>query len=173
MSANHASSRPNLRGHKIDTTPLARVTFRGHNTLMTQTNNEIEVVLDGPNGPEVRYPTGTDVEDVEAEIPEGWEVDWETTPADSAGGRKASPLRELAQLYFGCSDDDLDYEGWGDVFADLATHLKTIGEDIYGADWSEADEGCQITAPIARIDRIKAAIESFDGPVYCEVSSAS
>lgn len=79
---------------------------------------------------------------------------------------------QLAHLYFGCSDDDAD---WDAAFSDLATHLKsTVGEDLYhDKDWSEADEGCQITAPVARIERIRAAIESFDGPVYCEVNSAA
>lgn len=60
------------------------------------TNNEIEVVLDSANGPKVTYPKSADADDVEAAVPQGWEVDWETTPADVRGGRKASPLRKAS-----------------------------------------------------------------------------
>lgn len=57
--------------------------------------SKIEINLDSANGPKVTYPRGTAAEDVEAEVPAGWEVDWETTPADVLGGRRASPLRRI------------------------------------------------------------------------------
>jgi hypothetical protein len=69
-------------------------------------------------------------------------------------------------LVFGCSDPDLGYDAWQDVFARLATHLQeTVGTDLYGDDWIEADEGCQITASAKRIAEIETAIKAFDGPV--------
>lgn len=79
-----------------------------------------------------------------------------------------------AHLYFGCSEPDLDHDAWDNVFANLAAHMKcTAGEDLYSKDRAEADEGCQITAPVARIEKIAAAIKAFDGPVYCKVNPCS
>lgn len=63
---------------------------------MTTTNtNEISVELDSPNGPKVGYQVGTDLQDVEAEVPCGWKVDWDTTPASGDKGYQWSPLVRL------------------------------------------------------------------------------
>ena len=79
-------------------------------------------------------------------------------------------------LVFGCSDPDLGYDAWQDVFSRLASHLQaTCSTDLYGDDWTEADEGCQITATAARIAEIDAAINAFEGPVetYLQDEDAS
>ena len=72
-----------------------------------------------------------------------------------------------ATLSFGCSDPSLGYEAWHEVAAELSAHLKAIAnEDLHDdSDWQIADEGCQITADVGRIEAIRAAIASFDGPI--------
>jgi hypothetical protein len=59
------------------------------------TESEIEIELNSANGPKVVYPASASVEEIEAAVPGGWRVDWETTPADVLGGRKASPLAQV------------------------------------------------------------------------------
>lgn len=71
----------------------AHARARGVLPAMPRTEPEITVDLESANGPKVTYPAGTDGEIVDMAIPEGWEVDWETAPADVVGGRKASPLK--------------------------------------------------------------------------------
>jgi hypothetical protein len=53
----------------------------------------ITVELEGPNGPKIIYPTTASSEEVDNAAPDGWEVDWVTTPADCGLHCKASPLR--------------------------------------------------------------------------------
>lgn len=52
-------------------------------------SGEIEVDLDSPNGPKIAYPDDALAAAVDAAVPEGWEVDYDTTPADCGRGRKA------------------------------------------------------------------------------------
>lgn len=59
---------------------------------------DTEIELESPNGPKVVYSKNTPAEEIEAAIPVGWEVDWETTPADVGLTRKASPLYKKHHL---------------------------------------------------------------------------
>lgn len=52
----------------------------------------IEINLNTPNGPIVEYSPDDDAETVEAEVPEGWRVDWETPAYKLTNGRRRSPL---------------------------------------------------------------------------------
>ena len=56
---------------------------------------EIEVEMDTPNGPRVTY-GAQDAETVEAEIPDGWDVDWSSAvnlaPSGTHRIRYAAPL---------------------------------------------------------------------------------
>jgi hypothetical protein len=134
---------------------------------MTTNGTQIEILTATPNGNVVEYGPDDDAETVEREIGDEWRVDWDTAAVRTGGGRMRSPIFRQATLVFGCSDESLGYEAWQIVFADLAAHLKaTVGEDLYGNDWFEADEGCSITADAGRIEKIEAAIASFVGPVY-------
>jgi hypothetical protein len=54
---------------------------------------EVDIELESPVGPRIIYPAKCDGDIVDARVPEGWEVDWQTTPADYSVGRKSSPLR--------------------------------------------------------------------------------
>lgn len=53
---------------------------------------EIETNMDTPNGPIVEYGPDDEIEDVEAAIPAGWRVDWETAAYKLSTGRRRSPL---------------------------------------------------------------------------------
>lgn len=131
------------------------------------TTNEIEILTNTPNGNVIEYGADDDAETVEASAGDEWRVDWATPAYKLASGRFRSPIFKQATLVFGCSDKTLGYDAWQDVFAELAAHLKTAAnEDLYGDEWSPADEGCEITADADRIQRIEAAIAAFAGPVY-------
>lgn len=58
----------------------------------TEQTTEIEINLNTPNGPQVEYSDDDEIEAVEAEVPAGWRVDWETLAYRLAGGRRRSPL---------------------------------------------------------------------------------
>lgn len=59
---------------------------------------EIEIDLHTPNGPIVEYGAEDDAETVEAAVPAGWRVDWETTAYRLASGRYRAPLVAAAPL---------------------------------------------------------------------------
>lgn len=63
------------------------------------TTTDISIDLDSPNGSKVVYSESGLASDVEAAVPEGWEVDWDTTPANAGRARKASPLRRATIEY--------------------------------------------------------------------------
>jgi hypothetical protein len=131
------------------------------------TTNEIEILTNTPNGNVIEYGADLDEETVETAAGDEWRVDWATPAYKLASGRFRSPIIRQATLVFGCSDKTLSHDAWHDVFAALAVHLKAAAdEDLYGEDWSPADEGCAITADAGRIERIEAAIAAFTGPVY-------
>ena len=52
----------------------------------------IEIELDTPNGPIVEYGAEDDAESVEAAIPAGWRVSWDTPAYKLRSGRFRSPL---------------------------------------------------------------------------------
>lgn len=52
----------------------------------------IEIDLETPNGPVVIYGPDDDAYAVEAAIPPGWRVDWETPAYKTLSGRYRSPL---------------------------------------------------------------------------------
>lgn len=54
----------------------------------------VEVDLDTPSGPVVEY-GDQEASEVEAELPEGWRVDWETPAVRTASGRWRAPLVRL------------------------------------------------------------------------------
>lgn len=58
---------------------------------------EIEIDLDTPNGPVVEYGPEDDAEAVEAAVPAGWTVDWETPAYKLSTGRRRSPLAREPQ----------------------------------------------------------------------------
>jgi len=62
----------------------------------------VEILLDTPNGPVVEYGPDDDAETVEAEIPSGWYVDWETPAYKLASGRYRAPLVKTC----------VDFPGW-------------------------------------------------------------
>jgi hypothetical protein len=131
---------------------------------MTQT---IEILVGTPNGDVVEYGPDDDEAAVEAAAGDEWRVDWATPAYKLASERWRSPIFRQATLTFGCADPSLGYEAWQSVFAGLAAHLKAVAnEDLHdNSDWQIADEGCQIAADVGRIEAIRAAIESFDGPI--------
>jgi hypothetical protein len=58
----------------------------------------IEFDLQSAVGPRVKVYGDVDAEEVDAQVPDGWEVDWETTPANLDSTREgergfAHPLR--------------------------------------------------------------------------------
>ena len=52
----------------------------------------IEIDLNTPNGPVIEYGPDDEIADVEAEVPEGWRVDWESSAYKLASGRYRAPL---------------------------------------------------------------------------------
>lgn len=56
---------------------------------------EVDVEMESAVGPRIIYPAKCDGDLVDSHAPEGWEVDWQTTPADCGIGCKPSPLRRL------------------------------------------------------------------------------
>jgi hypothetical protein len=86
---------------------------------------EIEVELDSPNGPRVRY-GAQDAETVEAEIPEGWEVDWSSAinlaPTGTHRIRYSAPLVSDGTVEAMIAERD----GWPD-----AGDYVLVGDDVY------------------------------------------
>lgn len=58
--------------------------------------NGIEIELDTPNGPIVEYGPDDTIGAVDAQMPPGWRVDWDTDAYKLRSGRFRSPLVRLA-----------------------------------------------------------------------------
>jgi hypothetical protein len=116
---------------------------------------EIQITLDGPNGPRVVY-GAQDAETVEAEIPEGWSVDWSSQIDLTATGthsiRYAAPLvrrvsveyqDRLVVLRPDASTDHEDVEDWYDGLG-------------YSAGWYSEDgrDQGEVTHPVCTIEQL-------------------
>lgn len=105
-----------------------------------ETNNEIEVVLESANGPKIVYAQDADGDEVDAAAPEGWRVDWETTPADCGVGRKASPLCRVVTSF---TLTMLDGSGVTQTIqaADLVAARVAAREWVEGGDYHSGEDG--------------------------------
>jgi len=83
---------------------------------------EIEVELDSANGPRVTYGEH-EIDDVEAALPEGWTMDWESSHQVSPPG--ATPVRYVAAIHCGRKCDVLS---WYHAATYVATYDATGGE---------------------------------------------
>lgn len=62
----------------------------------TDATDDIDVEIESAVGPRIVYPASGLASDVDDAAPEGWEIDWDTTPAQCGRGRLSSPLRRVS-----------------------------------------------------------------------------
>lgn len=98
---------------------------------------EIEVELDSATGPRVTYGE-QEVEDVEAELPAGWEVDWSSAHWISA--LHTTPVRYAAALV-GDKDGVLSW-------TEAATFVATYDDSDNRGDWRHG--ACDVSVQIGR-----------------------
>lgn len=90
---------------------------------------EIEVELDGPNGPRVTY-GAQDKQTVWAEVPEGWEVDWSSAISLAVTGTHC--IRYSAPLVAAEDESEVEaiIEERGNGLADPGDYVTSDG-DVY------------------------------------------
>lgn len=98
--------------------------------------NEITFETDSPTGPRVTYSSGTSGDTIDAECPEGWEVDWETSPArDQARGTSCSPLvRSLRGLAIDACDA-MEWNVKSDLIVDVIRRSSNNGRGLDRGSW--------------------------------------
>jgi len=117
---------------------------------------EIQITVDGPNGPRVLY-GAQDAETVDAEIPEGWSVDWSSQIDLTATGthsirHEATLVRRLSLSYqdrlvvlrLDAATDHTDVEDWYDGLG-------------YSAGWDSGDDGRDsgdVAHPVCTIEQL-------------------